>query len=117
MMKEKTIFNYLNSIFYKKPEIYDKKIAPAFLLSLWLSHDKSLIDIVNKINYLQFGLSDDIIYTYYYHKVPKGKRFIRWTKKEPVDKKHKDKINSIREEFSLSKREAEDMLRVFKGVL
>ena len=116
-MKEKTIFDYLNSIFYKKPDVYDKKIAPAFLLSLWLSHDKSLINIVNKINHLQFYLDDSIIYSYYYHKVPKGKRFIRWTKKESVDKKHKEKVNNLRDSYGISKREAETVLKTFGGII
>jgi len=114
--KEKTIFDYLNAIFYKKQEVYEKKIAPAFLLSLWLSHDKDLISIVNKINSLQFYLTDDIIYKYYWYKVPKGRRFIRWTKKDKVDKKHKDKIDNIRENYQISKREANGVLKILEKI-
>jgi len=59
-MPEKTIFDYLNAIFYKKDILYDKKICNSYLLSLWLSHDSKLVDICNEINRFQFFVSDDI---------------------------------------------------------
>jgi len=106
--KEINIFTFLNQINYKKGSVkYDKKVASAYLLSLWLSHDKNIIDIVNEINHLQFDLPDDIIYNYYHSKIPKGKRFIRWTKKTKQDKKKKKIIDELKEKFTLSTREAE----------
>lgn len=105
--KEVNIFNYLNQIFYKSDKLqYDRKIAPAYMLSMWLSHDASLIDIVNDMNDLQFILSDDIIYQYYMSKVPKGKRFIKWVKKTPEDKRIDKEVKSLMEASELSKREA-----------
>jgi hypothetical protein len=104
--KEITIFDYLNQIFYKSNKLeYDKKIAPAYMLSMWLSHDPKLIDIVNNLNSLQFILKDDIIYKYYMSKVPKGKRFIKWIKKTPQDKKIDKRVKELMIE-GLSKREA-----------
>ena len=48
---------------------YDKSIANAFILSMSLSLDDRLIDIVNKINPLQYHLKDSImdkiVYEYY----------------------------------------------------
>ena len=41
-MAEKTIFDYLNNIYNKGNLGYDKKVAPAYLISMWLSHDKGL---------------------------------------------------------------------------
>lgn len=104
-MKEKTIFDYLNSIYYKKPIVYDKKICNAYLLSLWLSHDKSLIDICNEINRFQFFLPDDLIYKYYYEKVPMGRRYIKWVKKEESQKNKKEKNDDLRKDMMLSKKE------------
>jgi hypothetical protein len=105
--KEVNIFNYLNQIFYKSSKLeYDKKIAPAYMLSMWLSHDSNLIGIVDKINHLQFLLKDDIIYKYYMSKVPKGKRFIKWTKKTLGDKRIDKRTKELMVE-GLSKREAQ----------
>jgi hypothetical protein len=105
-----TIFTYLNNIFYKQGLAYDKKVAPAYLLSLWLSHDPSLIHIVNKINELHFNISDELIYTYYYEKIPKGKRFIQWVKKDEKDKKIKEKVTAFQDVTGLSKKEASNYL-------
>jgi hypothetical protein len=112
--KGPTLFDFLNQINYKKEKYnYDKKAAPAYMLSLWLSHDKYLINIVDKIVRLQFTLPDDIIYNYYMSEIPKGRRFIKWIKKDPEDKKRKKKIEAIVEGTNLSKREAK-MLLSFK---
>jgi len=106
-----TLFDFLNQIYLKTEKYpYDKKAASAYMLSLWLSHDKYLIYLVNKINRLQFLLPDDIIYKYYFDVVPKGRRYIKWTKKREEDKKIKKKIESIMEGTNLSKREAKMIL-------
>lgn len=106
-MAEKTIFDYLNNIYNKGNLGYDKKVAPAYLISMWLSHDKGLVDIVSTMNEYQFFLPDNLIYEYYYHKVPQGKRYIKWIKKNEVDKKEKEKYDAVRKELMLSKQEME----------
>jgi len=109
--KGPTLFDFLNQIYTKTEKYpYDKKIAPAYMISLWLSHDKHLINIVDKIVRLQFTLPDDIIYNYYMSKIPKGRRFIKWVKKTPEDKKTKKKLESIMIGTFLSKREAKRVL-------
>ncbi len=100
-MKEKTIFDHLNNLFYKNGLPFDKKICKMYLISLWLSHDERLLPILQKINPFHFSIDDEIIYQYYYEKIPKGKRFIRWVKKEGSDTKDDD----IRQELNLSKME------------
>jgi hypothetical protein len=101
------LFTFLNAIFYKnKNVVYDKKKANAYMLSLWLSHDKELINIVNRLNPLQFKLSDDLIYQYYMNKIPRKKRFIKWVKKEGDDKKRKKTIDKMKEVYGISTREA-----------
>ena len=113
LMANLNIFTFLNQIFYKKEtHSYDKKLAPAYLLSLWLSHDKNIINIVNEINRLQFRLSDDIIYKYYLHKIPKGRRFIKWTKKEKQGKKEKQNIEDIKSTYNVSNKEAKRIMEI-----
>jgi len=111
-LKEKTLFDILNAIFLKSKIDYEKRIAPAYILSLWLSHDKELLPIVNEINMLQFNLEDEMVFNYYYHKVPKGKRFIRWPKKTEKDKQEQKIIESLQEKYGISKREAKLCLAV-----
>jgi len=113
-MSDVTIFDFINQIFYKTSKYkYDKKISPSYMLSMWLAHDSQLIDIVNEINQYQFSLPDEIIYQYYFDKVPKGRRFLKWTKKKEEDKKLKDYIWKIREERGISKKEILSMFSVF----
>jgi len=111
-LKEKTLFDILDSIFLKSKIDYEKRIAPAYILSLWLSHDKELLPIVNKINMLQFNLEDEMVFKYYYYMVPKGKRYIRWPKKTEKDKKEQKIIGNLQEEYGISKREAKLCLAV-----
>lgn len=103
-MADKTIFDYLNNIYMKGNLEYDRKVCPSYLLSMWLSHDKNLVDIVNEVNTFQFFLTDQMIYQYYWHKIPKGKRYIKWVKKVE-NKGSKEKFDEVRKELSLSKRE------------
>jgi len=116
MANNKKFFECLNSLFYKKKVEYNKKDCSAYLLSMWLAHDPDLIAIVNKINHLQFRLKDDIIYQYYFDKIPKGRRFIRWTKKEKEDKNTSKIIDSIIEEYNCSKQEAKKILSMIKAI-
>lgn len=88
-----SIFDFINALLLKKKVEYDQKIAPAYLVSLWLSHEKKFLDIVNAINPYMFSLKDDIIWKYYMEKVPKGKTFIKWVKK---DEKQEGEENSLK---------------------
>lgn len=103
----RTIFNYIDNLTLKLNLPYDKKIAPAYLISLWISHCDDYVDIANEINKFQFSLSDELIYRYYYEKIPKRKRFIRWIKKDVTEatKKEKEAEEKLRETFQLSKKE------------
>ena len=103
------IFDFLNQINNKTSKfVYDKKIAPAYQLSMWLSHNINLIDIVQEINHLQFNLNDDIIYKYYMDKVPKKRRFIKWTKKSKTNEKDIDKTMI---KYNVSANEAKNILK------
>jgi len=98
-----TLFDAINAINYKKKEYkYDKKVASAYMLSLFISIDPNLCILANRINSYQFILPDDLIYQYYYHAVPKGKRFLKWTKKDAVDKKRETIIKKLSEKHDCS---------------
>ena len=116
-LTEPNLFTFLNQIYTKVEKYpYDKKLAPAYMLSMWLSHDKQLIDYVEKINHLQFTIPDKSIYRYYMSVVPKGKRYIKWVKKTPEEKKFMKDVMKLVEETNLSKREAK-MVVTFKKEL
>lgn len=102
-MKDKTIFDYLNALFDKRNIEYDKKIASAYILTLWLSHDKELIGITNDINEHIFKMKDEIIWKYYFDKIPKKKRLIKWFKK---DKEKTTLEKKLIEKYRLSSKEA-----------
>ncbi len=96
--KKVDLFTFLNQIQHKRrTEPYDKKVAPAFMLTQWLSHDKALIGRVNKINQYQFLLPDHVIYEYYMDAIPQGKRYIKWIKKTKEDAKMKKRIEKLKE--------------------
>ena len=103
-MTEKTIFDALNAINYKKNDFkYNTKICSAYMLLLWLSHDRTLLSLLNKINRYVFNLPDEVVYNYLYQSVPSGKRFLKWVKKVQTDK-DKDLEKEL-EEYNLSKKE------------
>lgn len=109
------LFTFLNQIYSKVREYpYDKKLAPAYMLSMWLSHDNRLISHVEKINHLQFIIPDEQIYEYYMSVIPRGKRYIKWVKKTPEEKQFKKDIEKITEETNLSKREAKMLVMLKK---
>lgn len=110
--KSLSIFDFLNQIWTKK-EIhqYDKKIASAWMLTNWLSHDFDLIDYVQKMNKIQFGLTDEQVYKYYFYSIPKKKRYIKWLRKDPTSLKREKEIEKVMAEFEVSKNEAMIILK------
>ena len=109
-MAKKTLFDYLNAIYYKKDIPYDKKVANGYILTLWLSHDRGLLDLSNEINKYLFKLPDEAVYSYFFDKVPKGKRFIKYVKKEKVDKKKQKEIDELVKIYNISEEEAKKCL-------
>ena len=112
MPKKDTLFTFLNQIQNKRRTVpYDKKIANAYMISMWLSHDKALINKVNDINKYQFILPDEVIYEYYMSAVPQGKRYLKWVKKRKEDVQMKKRITKIQDHNpTLSVRECKMIL-------
>lgn len=105
-MAKTTLFTILNSINYKTKIEYNKKDASAYLLMLWLSHSKDLIKITNDMNLHLFDIPDDLVYKYFFNKVPKKRRFIKWAKKLKEYDKFKKDVEKLKEQYNLSEREA-----------
>lgn len=105
--KKPKLFDYIRQISSKnRTYTFDRKVAPAYIVSLWLSHDKDLIHKVNKINHYQFVLSDEAVYEYYMDVVPQSRRYIKWTKKRE-DKQTEKALEIIKSKYPrLSKKEA-----------
>ena len=102
MDKKKTIFDYMNAIYHKKDIKYIKKECSGYLLSLWMSHDKKLCKMVNDINKFIFLLPDEMIYKYFFHAVPKGRRYLKWTKKDKIEKKKDGIIKKLSIKYNCS---------------
>lgn len=116
--KEINLFTFLEQIQTKKRKVtYDKKVASAYIITQWLSHDKALLKRCNDINKYQFLLPDDIIYKYYMNIIPAGKRYIKWIKKRKTDDKIKKTIDKLQEmNPELSTRECKMIISNLKGI-
>lgn len=119
-VKKETLFDYMNMVFNKtRPEgkPVDRKICNPYMLSMYFSHERDLIDIVQEMNKIQFSLPDgkeQIVFEYYFDKIPRGRRFIKWTKKDKASKEREKLIEEIQEEYEVSKLEADRILRVME---
>jgi hypothetical protein len=118
--EEITLFTFLKQLLSKERKVpYDKKIAPAFMLSMGLSHDQNLLQKVNEINKYQFMLPDEAVYNYYMSVIPAGKRYIPWIKKRKEDEKTQKRIDKLKELYpNLSTRECKmiiSFLQLKKG--
>jgi len=106
-MSDPTLFDFIKQLLSKsRTHPYDKKIAPAYMLSMWLSHKKEFTKICNDINKYQFLLPDDRIYEYYMKRIPKGTKYVKWVKKRKADDLMKKRIEKLQLHYpNLSTRE------------
>lgn len=96
----------LSAINNKTPCDYDPKHVSAYVLSLFVSEHKGLIELSNNINHLQFELPDQLVFKYYVKSVPKGYRNMKFTKKTEQSKEKDKKIKELMDIYGISKREA-----------
>lgn len=104
--KKNHLTEVLNAITLKQPCEYNKKEFSAFVLSLFLSEDPTIIKFVNEINKYQFSLTDELVFKYYVETIPQKKRYLKFTKKTKVAKDKEKLINELVELYGISKREA-----------
>jgi len=100
------LFGTINAINNKIDIKYDKKIASAYMLTLWLSHEKELMFYVDKINQMLYSLPDELVFKYFFKKIPKKRRYIKWIKKGKVNKKKQKEIDILCNTYNISKNEA-----------
>ena len=111
-------FDVLNSIFDKKEIDYKQSDLPPYIISLWLSGDKHLIDIVNRMNCVQFQIKPEMVYKYYFYKIPKGRRFIKWVKKKEVFTEDQKKlVDDIQKANNISKIEMSKYLSMLEKII
>ena len=99
------------------PFVLNKTACNPYMLSMYLAHEPDLIDMVQEMNKIQFSLPDnreEIVFNYYFDKVPRGRRFIKWTKKEKVSKKREAQLEEIMQELDVSKLEADSILKTME---
>lgn len=104
--KRNHLTEVLNAVNLKEACQYNPKEVSAWVLSLFLSEDPELIEIVNKINQFQFSLDDRLIFKYYVQKVPQKRRYIKFTKKTQTSKENEENVKYLMETYGVSKREA-----------
>lgn len=110
MEKDPTLFTFLGQIQSKiRKYPYNKKLAPSYMLLMWLSHVNNFLPIIEKIN--TFNMKDELIYEYLMDNIPKGNKFVKWIKKEKSTKK---KESVLIEKYDISKKEAE-IYNIFEG--
>jgi hypothetical protein len=69
-----------------------------------------LLPYVNAINEHIFRLNDESVYQYFYNKIPKKRRFIKWIKKEKLDEKENEMVKNLMEKYEMSEQEAKRCL-------
>ena len=105
-----TLFSFIDQIRSKETWYdYDPKIAPAFLLLMGLSNYNPDLKTCNAINHLLWPMPSDMIYKYFFEAIPKGKRFVKWPKKEKSKKIDKE-IKALKEKYNISTYEAKLLL-------
>lgn len=104
--KNNHLTEVLNAVTLKTPCEYKPKEFSAYVLSLFLSEDPKLAEIVNKINKYQFSLTDELVFRYYVDTVPRGKRYLKFTKKSKESEDKEEDIKQLMELYGVSKREA-----------
>lgn len=102
--KQSDLFDAINSINYKTKKDFNIKKVNPYILSLWLAQDKNLIKYVQKLNPYIFSIDNHIAFKYYYNKIPKGKRFIKWTRKEKTE--NTEEIKELMNKYNISEKEA-----------
>ena len=103
----------------KRVDPFNKTTCNPYMLSMYLAHERDLINMVQEMNKIQFSLptgSERIVYEYYLDRVPKRRRFIKWTKKDKASKERDKQLDKVMEEFEVSKLEADRILKVIDAI-
>lgn len=119
-MKERTIFDNINDVFYNKTswEEYsetDKKKFNPFMMNRWISMNPDYIGIINYLQQYTIGiLNNREVYKLFKDLFPKIKFFTKYVKgeKEDVDKIPPALIEALCNDFNWDKRETIENLNL-----
>lgn len=119
-MAEIPLFNCLNAINQKIPSYkYNKKDCTAYMLMLWLSHDRGCLPYIDKLNERLFEMPDELVFAALFKSIPNGKRFIKWDKgikDKELTKKKEDIIKTLQDDYGFSKFEAKTLFKRYIDV-
>ena len=87
-----------------------KEAYTPFIINKAFSQTKDTIFYANEMN-CNSNLSIDMQYDFYYHLIPKKKRFGKWNKKDKADE---ELINIIQEVYEYSYIKAQEVLPILK---
>jgi hypothetical protein len=108
-----TPFDFINSINNKTPqlpmdEVGIKDYIP-FMVNRGLSFNQQTIMFANEINLWSSTMPKEWQYDFYWHGIPKGKRYDKWIKKE--ESKDKD-LALVQKYFRINILRAKEALRI-----
>ncbi len=109
------LFKCLDAINLKNKNYkYTKKDCSGYMLLMWFSHNRSCMPFVEEINKYLFDISDEMVYSYLYRVIPKGKKYLKWdkgTKDKKLLKREEKVIKELTDIYGISDDEA---LMLFK---
>ena len=103
-----TPFDFINSILDKKKLLFDKNCS-SYVLTLHFSQHEKTISYAQEINKNLFTLPPEAVYNYLYDKIPKGKLWIKWPKKQ---KEIQKSLKSLMDEYNISEDEAKHFIKL-----
>ena len=113
-----TLFDHLNAIYTNQSITYfdeledkDRKTFDSFMIHRLVSMNEDLVDVANLIQ--RYELSPREVYLFYSQILPKKRRYAKYIKRQETGKKLKPEIvEVVAHHFSVSKKEAEDYIRL-----
>ena len=111
MNKVPELFDWVNDLSYKKERLIDqdpethKNFLP-FMINRAFSQGVDTVMYANEMNKAS-GISDRMLYDFYFHSLRPYKRFNKWAKTTKIDY-----LPDVQKYFNFSLRKAQDALRI-----
>ena len=70
--------------------------------------------IINDMNKILYYIDDKAVYDYYFYRIPKGKIYLKWIKKESLSEKDRKVRNELMLKYNISKKQALTTLNYLK---
>lgn len=108
-VKDMNVFDYITSIGIKKKiEDFNKKECSRYMLALAFNNSSQTCGIANEINRMLYDIDDRLVYEYFFDKIPKGRTFMKWPKKNKTG--FEEEVKEFAEKHEMSISEAECLL-------